>query len=397
MPVTESANQSIATLQLVQRALPVTSADALLEYLVDSWLQSSGASACHVSLVANQKLLSAFADPACPNYPRLSQELIGAAPHEWSATLASSALTSVVDSKAEILTSVTVVPFEFDGQSLGGALLLGDVEDTETFATLATISAQLIQQLRKAAASPAQLDPASETRLRDLKLEAMAEFAAGAGHEINNPVATIAGRSALLLKTETDPERRRILETIGGQAYRIRDMIGDAMTYARPPEPVPEEFCPAADILQISKSLQQQFADKNATFKSSLDDTIKLTADREQFRVVASCLIKNSLEAISDEGNIRVELIRSNYNCDKASTELPICFTISDNGVGLSETEREHLFDPFYSGRQAGRGLGFGLSKCWRILRLHNGTIKAVANSAENTEDGLTITTLWPA
>ena len=397
MPVTESANQSIAALQLVQRALPVSSADTLLEYLVDSWLQSSGASACHVSLVANQKLLSAFADPACPNYPRLSQELIDSAPHEWSATLASSVLTSVVDSKAEILTSVTVVPFEFDGQSLGGALLLGDVEDTEAFATLATISAQLIEQLRKAATSPAQLDPASETRLRDLKLEAMAEFAAGAGHEINNPVATIAGRSALLLKTETDPERRRILETIGGQAYRIRDMIGDAMTYARPPEPVTEEFCPATDILQISERLQQQFADKNATFKSSLDNTIKLTADREQFRVVASCLIKNSLEAISDEGNIQVELIRSNYNSDKASTKSRICFTISDNGVGLSETEREHLFDPFYSGRQAGRGLGFGLSKCWRILRLHDGTIEAAAKSAENMEDGLTITTLWPA
>ena len=397
MPMTESANQSIVALQLVQRALPVSSADALLEYLVDSWLQSSGASACHVSLVANQKLLSAFAGPACSNYPRLSQELIDAAPHEWSATLASSVLTSVVDSKAEILTSVTVVPFEFDGQSLGGALLLGNVGDTEAFATLATISAQLIEQLHKAATSPAQLDPASETRLRDLKLEAMAEFAAGAGHEINNPVATIAGRSALLLKTETDPERRRILETIGGQAYRIRDMIGDAMTYARPPEPVTEQFCPATDILQISESLQQQFADKNATFKSSLDNTIKLTADREQFRVVASCLIKNSLEAISDEGNIRVELIRSNYNSDKASTESHICFTISDNGVGLSETEREHLFDPFYSGRQAGRGLGFGLSKCWRILRLHDGTIEAGAKSAENMEDGLTITTLWPA
>ncbi len=399
MPVTESANQSIVALQLVQRALPVSSADALLEYLVDSWLQSSGASACHVSLVANQKLLSAFAGPACPNYPRLSQELIDAAPHEWSATLASSVLTSVVDSKAEILTSVTVVPFEFDGQSLGGALLLGNVGDTEAFATLATISAQLIEQLHKAATSPAQLDPASETRLRDLKLEAMAEFAAGAGHEINNPVATIAGRSALLLKTETDPERRRILETIGGQAYRIRDMIGDAMTYARPPEPLTEEFCPATDILQISESLQQQFADKNATFKSSLDNTIKLTADREQFRVVASCLIKNSLEAVANDGLIRLELSHSTDipGKDPEDSSPHVRFSVSDNEIGLSKTEREHLFDPFYSGRQAGRGLGFGLSKCWQILRLHDGTIEAVAKSPENTEDGLTITTLWPA
>ena len=389
MPVTESANQSIAALQLVQRALPVSSADALLECLAEAWLQSSGAAACHVSLVSNQKLSSAFADLACSNDPRLSHELIDAGPHEWSATLASSALTSVVDSKSEMLTSVTVVPFEIDGQSPGGALLLGDVEDSEAFSTLATVSAQLIEQLENAATSPTQLETASETRLRDLKLEAMAEFAAGAGHEINNPVATIAGRSALLLKTETDPERRRILETIGGQAYRIRDMIGDAMTYARPPEPVPEEFSPAVDIVQISESLQQQFADKNATFETSLDDTIKLNADREQFRVVVSCLIKNSLEAIPENGSISIELAHSPSH---------ISFAVSDNGVGLSQSEREHLFDPFYSGRQAGRGLGFGLSKCWQILRLHGGTIEAVEQSFddENSREGVTINTFWP-
>ena len=71
------------------------------------------------------------------------------------------------------------------------------------------------------------------------KLEALAEFAAGAGHEINNPATTIAGRATLLLRDETDPIRRQALKTIGGQAYRIRDMIGDLMLFARPPEPQP--------------------------------------------------------------------------------------------------------------------------------------------------------------
>lgn len=66
------------------------------------------------------------------------------------------------------------------------------------------------------------------------KLEALGEFAAGAGHEINNPVATIAGRAQLLLASEVDSERRHALEIIGGQALRIRDMIGDVMLFARP-------------------------------------------------------------------------------------------------------------------------------------------------------------------
>jgi signal transduction histidine kinase len=401
MPVTEPAKQSMAPLELVQRALPVSSVDALLECLVDSWLRTSGATACHVSLIAGQKLSFAFAAPSRDEQPQFSSNDLPTTTIDWSATLASDALTSIVGDASELPTTVSVVPFEFEGRALGGAILLGDVEDSETFATLAAVSGQLIEQLRNVGASSNNQDPVSETRLRDLKLEAMAEFAAGAGHEINNPVATIAGRSALLLKTETDPERRRSLETIGGQAYRIRDMIGDAMTYARPPEPILEEFNPATEIAPIVDTLKQQFPHKDVTVESSLDESIRLTADREQFRVVVACLIKNSLEAIAQEGVIHVELGHASGNSDQASLSAAshIRFSVSDNGVGLSETEREHLFDPFYSGRQAGRGLGFGLSKCWQILKLHGGTIEAVAGSAEseNGTGSLSIITLWPA
>ena len=400
MSVSEPANQSTASLQLVQRALPVSTTEALLERLAESWRLTAGATACHVSLVMNQKLRCAFVEPARLNKPVVSRDEIAVLQETWSASLASDALKLLVDDKDTALNSVTVVPFEFEGRALGGAILLGDVDDSDNLATLATVSAQLIEQLRHVETSSNNLDPVSESRLRDLKLEAMAEFAAGAGHEINNPVATIAGRSALLLKTETDPERRRILETIGGQAYRIRDMIGDAMTYARPPEPVCEEFEPAADILQISQNLRQQFPHKQVTIETSLDESMKLNADREQFRVVVYCLIKNSFEAISDEGNIRVELSRAADSSDQDTPQSSsyIRFAVSDNGVGLSETEREHLFDPFYSGRQAGRGLGFGLSKCWQILKLHGGTIEAVEESADSkpAERGLTINTLWP-
>lgn len=399
MPVTESANQSTIPLQLVQRALPVSTAAALLECLAESWLQASGARECHISLVDGNRLESVFAAAGRP--PDLHSCTRSLSDHSlvWTASLASDSLASVVDDDSSLLNSVTVVPFQTQRCETGGVLLLGNFEDTATLSTLAETSGLLIEQLRQTSTPAPETDALSQTRLRDLKLEAMAEFAAGAGHEINNPVATIAGRSALLLKTETDPERRRILETIGGQAYRIRDMIGDAMTYARPPEPVLEEFAPAAEILQICQLLRQQFPQKQVTLDTSLDKTIKLNADREQFRVVVSCLVKNSLEAIPTTGTIRIELGRPPENFKHSSVRLHahVRFAVSDNGVGLTETEREHLFDPFYSGRQAGRGLGFGLSKCWQILRLHGGSIDVVKTGGEDSDSGLTIESLWPA
>ena len=227
----------------------------------------------------------------------------------------------------------------------------------------------------------------TERQLRDLKLEALAEFAAGAGHEINNPSATIVGRAALLLKDETDPERRRALETIGGQAYRVRDMIGDAMTFARPSPPKLEPFFAAVEIERVLETFRDRFERASIVIEKQLDDSLQIEADREQFRVVISCLLKNELEVLSNGSCVRLGL----GALPEQASEF-VLLTLSDDGPGLSVIEREHLFDPFYSGRQAGRGLGFGLSKCWRIVSLHGGWIDATRSN----QSGFSLQCSWP-
>jgi len=59
--------------------------------------------------------------------------------------------------------------------------------------------------------------------------------------------------------------------------------------------------------------------------------------------------------------------------------------SVTDNGPGLSDKDRVHLFDPYYSGREAGRGLGFGLCKCWRIVSGHGGRIEVDSVSGGGT------------
>ncbi|MGH7128109.1 MAG: sensor histidine kinase [Planctomycetaceae bacterium] len=225
-------------------------------------------------------------------------------------------------------------------------------------------------------------------QLRDAKLEAMAEFAAGAGHEINNPVATIAGRVQLLLRDETDPERRRALETIGGQALRIRDMIGDAMLFARPPRPEPEPLDLADVVPAALAPLQDRAEQRGCRFELEIPGPVPIYADRTQLEIVIAGLVHNSLEAMRDGGPVRIAA-RSYAEHDRRWAR----FTVSDTGGGLNEIERAHLFDPFFSGRQAGRGLGFGLSKCWRIVTLHGGRID-VRTDGETTT---TFTIDWPA
>lgn len=228
-----------------------------------------------------------------------------------------------------------------------------------------------------------------QRELESAKLRALAEFAAGAGHEINNPVATIVGYVQQLLADEIDPDRRHALATIGGQAYRIRDMIGDVMLFARPPQPRPEML----ELESVCREIAQKYQDDAAAIGCELTvesvGPISAYADPAQLRVVISALVRNALEAITKEGRI---LISASTAVDNAGTSWAV-LKVADNGRGLSAIDQEHLFDPFYSGRQAGRGLGFGLSKAWRIITRHGGRIEVESPA----EGGAVFTVHWPA
>jgi signal transduction histidine kinase len=227
-----------------------------------------------------------------------------------------------------------------------------------------------------------------DSKLTELKLRALAEFAAGAGHEINNPVATIAGYAQQLLASETDPDRRHALATIGAQAYRIRDMIGDVMLFARPPQPRPEPIGLTEAVREVAGKLAGDARDSGIHLQCDTPAEAPIFADPVQLRIVIASLLQNSLEALSSGGHVTLA-VRSIQESGRRWAQL----TVADNGPGLTNLEREHLFDPFFSGRQAGRGLGFGLPKVWRIVTLHGGRIEFETPAT----GGIKFTVHWPA
>lgn len=258
-----------------------------------------------------------------------------------------------------------------DHRQTGGVLVAADeaIGDDDFIHTLRLLSARALADAVAQPSSESSLSPVEQRALDPDRLSSLAEFAAGAGHEINNPLGTIIGRVQLLLRGESDLDRRQSLSTIGGQAYRIRDMIGDVMLFARPAEPDPEWNQLADVIEEVLNGNEDVLAAAGFEADVEFSGALRVYADPVQLRVALAALVRNAVEAISDG---RSPELRVRAKQQGGSTVV----SVSDNGCGFTEEQRRHMFDPFYSGRQAGRGLGFGLSKCWRIVSNHGGTIR---------------------
>ena len=188
----------------------------------------------------------------------------------------------------------------------------------------------------------------------------------------------------MLLKDEVDPQKRQMLMSIGAQAYRIRDMIGDTMLFGRPP-------CPEFQVVNLSEVVSRvlvkhngDLANGRSTVSVHVPESIVLRADPTQLSIVLSELLRNSLQALQPGGG-EIQISATAIS-EKAFIE------VTDRGAGFTDNEKEHAFDPFFSGRQAGRGLGFGLPKCWRIVDQHSGQIEI-----QSTPHGpTTVKIVWP-
>jgi len=101
----------------------------------------------------------------------------------------------------------------------------------------------------------------------------------------------------------------------------------------------------------------------------------RIEVDVNQFSVALKNLIQNSIEAIASSGKPVVQ-VKGQVDVRLEGGESAFEVSVWDNGQEIIGAVRRHLFDPFYSGREAGRGLGFGLSKVWAIAKLHGGSIE---------------------
>jgi len=201
------------------------------------------------------------------------------------------------------------------------------------------------------------------------KLISLGQLAAGAAHEINNPLTAILGYSDLLADDESLPEKNRgIAAKIRDQARRTKTLVGNLLSFARQ---VPAERTLLDLNTVVSNAVQLRALDLRAgTTKVELQLESVLPGvrgDGNQLMQVFFNIINNgidAMEAANGGGTLTIKTMR-----DRAF----VVVLFSDNGPGIKEPHR--VFDPFYTTKPVGKGTGLGLSICFGIVQEHAGRI----------------------
>jgi len=228
-----------------------------------------------------------------------------------------------------------------------------------------------------------------DDRLLQEKLASLRQLAYGASHEINNPLANIAMRAQSLQRHEQSESRLKSLRTIYDQAMRAHHMITDLMLFAKPPAVHRQPTDVVKLVSEIIGETAARYPDRK--FRMALVRPVRnlhSTVDPEQIAELVAALIQNSIDAFVNPGEISLAVDWNSQN--------DLVIRVGDNGPGIDGETARHMFDPFFSGREAGRGLGFGLSKAWTIAQQHGGELRCVSTEPGNTLFEATIPAAGP-
>ncbi|MGN6554564.1 MAG: sensor histidine kinase, partial [Verrucomicrobiota bacterium] len=203
------------------------------------------------------------------------------------------------------------------------------------------------------------------THLKEMNLAA-----AGLAHETRNPLNIIRGMAQMLLKqSDTPPEIRERSRAIVDETDKVTAQLNEFINYSRPREVRRSVLALNSIISEVVRALSYDVAEK----KIKLDvqgEAFFIEADEQMLRQVLFNLVLNAIQALGDEGEIRI--VSTRLNASEASLE------IRDNGPGVPVGRRQEIFKPYVTIQPKGTGLGLAIVQ--QIVLAHGWEIECLSN-----------------
>jgi len=218
------------------------------------------------------------------------------------------------------------------------------------------------------------------------RLRAVGEMAASIAHEIRNPLASIAGSIELLTDSPGLDERgQRLLGIIMNESDRLNHIIEEFLAYARERTPELAPHNARAVVEEVVSLFENTDAGSGGTTIElhAPDEPVYVRADHDQLKQVFFNLLRNATEAMPHGGSIDIEIEPGAPGTNDA------CVRVRDTGMGIPPDAIDHIFEPFFSTKR--RGLGIGLALTEKIVRAHRGTISVESKPNQGTTFTVTL------
>ena len=212
------------------------------------------------------------------------------------------------------------------------------------------------------------------------RLSALGRLAAGVAHEIRNPLNAISMATQRLKSTNTNVDQ--FTGVIRDEISRLNRIIEEFLGFSRSGELKFRSHNLIEVLQRIVILVDEEAKSSGIIIKTFWDDSNFLVSmDPDKFNQALFNIFKNAIEAIPYEGLIKIAV--------KLSTKNTVKLIISDNGVGMTHEEVEKIFDPDYTTKE--KGLGLGLPLAYEIIMGHNGDIKVESQIGQGTVFEITI------
>lgn len=213
------------------------------------------------------------------------------------------------------------------------------------------------------------------------KLAAIGRLAAGIAHEIGNPMTSIFSFVQILRDMEEETFKKESLDTIYFHINRVSEILKQLSGFSKMPAGEPKE-CRVNEIIETSLNLiQYDKKAKSITITKDLSPSLpEITIDGNLLSQVVVNLILNAIDAMPNEGTLTARSFM---------TVQEIVLQISDTGLGISREDMPRIFDPFYTTKEKGTGLGLAVS--YNIIKKMNGALTVESEAGKGTVFSITL------
>ncbi len=225
-----------------------------------------------------------------------------------------------------------------------------------------------------------------EEMRRSERMAAIGTLAAGVAHEIRNPLSSIKGYATYFgQRFPEGSDDREAANVMVSEVNRLNRVITDLLGLSRPSDVRQKPICLENIVAHVIKLIHQNAASRNVRIVSKTAPRVPdIMADMERLSQALLNLCLNALDAMPDGGTLTIAV---------AGGRKQVCLIVRDTGEGISPENMAHIFDPYFTTKSSGTGLG--LPMVHKIVQAHGGEMEVVSHLAKEGGHGETIFRIW--